>query len=371
MYKLSRIVHSIIMRERCNMKRQLHVIVTSATVLLLIVTLYALYKVFPVITLIFRLIFSILLPFLIALLISYILNPFIKLLERWNIHRVIAIAIIYLLFFATLLFFFYVNFPKVIAQLEEMNEQIPQLLSMYEQFIIQLHDSTSFLPEIAHEKLTDLIVQFETNITMQIEQMLEKLANMDQLIVIVSLIPVIVFYMLKDIRTLREKFTYYVPQTYAEKIRTFARILDESLGGYLRGQLIVAAIVATMTYVVYFLIGLPYTLVFALFMGLMNIIPYFGPIIGMTPALFVAVTFSWKLAMFIIVATLCIQIIESSFLSPYIMGKSVRLHPLWIIFALFAGGKIAGFLGLLLAVPTMTILRALYEDLYIQKQRSN
>lgn len=353
------------------MKRQLHVIITSTTVLLLIATLYALYKVFPVIMFILRTIFAIFVPFLIALFISYLLNPLIKLLERCNIHRVIAIAIIYILFFATLLFLFYVNFPKVIAQLEEMNEQIPQLLSMYEQFIIQLYTSTSFLPDIAHDQLTDVIVQFETNVTMQIERTLAKLANIDQFVVIVSLIPVIVFYMLKDVRTLREKFSYYVPDPFAANIRTFTTIVDESLGGYLRGQLTVAALVSLITYIVYLMIGLPYALVFALFMGLMNIIPYFGPIIGMIPALFVAATYNWKLAIFVIVATLLIQLIESTFLSPYIMGKSVRLHPLWIIFALFAGGKIAGFLGLLLAVPVMTMLRALYENVYVQKQRSN
>lgn len=353
------------------MMRQLHVIVTSITILLLIATLYALYKVFPVITLIFQMAFSIFVPFIIALFISYLLNPLIKLLERWNIHRVLAIAIIYVLFFSTLLFLFYVNFPRLIEQLEEMNEHIPQLLSMYEQFIIQIYTSTSFLPEIAHDKLTDLIVQFETKLTRQIEQTLAKLVNMDQFIITVSLIPVIVFYMLKDVRTLRKKFAYYVPKRYVRKVRTFTSLLDESLGGYIRGQLTVATIVALITYVIYFTIDLPYALVFALFMGLMNIIPYFGPIIGMIPALFVAATYSWKLTSIVIVATLFVQTVEGSFLSPYIMGKSVRLHPLWIIFALLAGGKIGGFLGLLLAVPVMTMIRALYEYIYVQKQRSN
>lgn len=318
-----------------------------------------------------RTVLALLLPFIIASFISYVLNPLIKWLEQLKIRRVFAITIIYLLFFSTVLILFYIQFPKVIRQLEEVNEQIPHLLALYEQFIIQLHASTSFLPDIAHDQLTEIIIQLETKVTAQIERTLAKLANIDQFIVVVSLIPVIVFYIVKDFHTLRKSFAYYVPVQAVQKVRTFVRILDESLGSYLRGQLTVAAIVALLTYIVYFMIGLPYALIFALFMGLMNIIPYFGPFIGLAPALFISLTYSWKLALTVTIATLFIQIVESSFLSPYIMGKSVRLHPLWIIFALFAGGKLAGFFGLLLAVPLMTVIRSLYENIYIAKQRSN
>jgi len=94
-------------------------------------------------------------------------------------------------------------------------------------------------------------------------------------------------------------------------------------------------------------------------MGLTNIIPYFGPIIGAIPAIAITLTMSAKLIIFVLLAIFIIQLIESNLLSPYIVGKSINIHPVAIIFALLLGGEISGVIGMILAVPTLTILNVL------------
>ena len=111
-----------------------------------------------------------------------------------------------------------------------------------------------------------------------------------------------------------------------------------------------------------------YALLLAIIMGLTNIIPYFGPIIGATPAVAITITTSTKLTIFVIVAVFVIQLIESNFISPYIVGKTMNIHPIAIIFALLLGGKVYGIVGMIIAVPALTILKEVINHLVIFKR---
>src|SRR5699024_10501675 len=100
-----------------------------------------------------------------------------------------------------------------------------------------------------------------------------------------------------------------------------------------------------------------YALLLAILMGIMNIIPYFGPIIGSIPAVLLAFTTSWKLVIAVIISNVFVQMVESSFFSPYIMGKSVQIHPIGIIFIFIVGAELGGIVGMIIAVPLATILK--------------
>lgn len=145
-------------------------------------------------------------------------------------------------------------------------------------------------------------------------------------------------------------------------------VIDKSLGGYIRGQLLVSAFVSLLTLIVFHLLGVKYALLLAIIMGLTNIIPYFGPIIGAAPAVAITITTSTKLTIFVIVAVFVIQLIESNFISPYIVGKTMNIHPIAIIFALLLGGKVYGIVGMIIAVPALTILKEVINHLVIFKR---
>src|SRR5699024_8455625 len=152
-------------------------------------------------------------------------------------------------------------------------------------------------------------------------------------IVIITVIPVLVFYFLKDYHQIKTYFKKILPIKYRPIISGLIDTIDESLGGYIRGQLLVAAFVSLLTLIVFHLLGVKYALLLAIIMGLTNIIPYFGPIIGAVPAVAITITASTKLAIFVIIAVFIIQIVESNFISPYIVCRTMNIHPVAIIFA--------------------------------------
>src|SRR5699024_8409857 len=137
------------------------------------------------------------------------------------------------------------------------------------------------------------------------------------------------------------------PNHHHPQMSQLIHAVDHSLGAYMRGQLLVCLFVSLATYVVFQLLGLEYALLLAIIMGLTNIIPYFGTIIGSIPAVAIALTISGKYVRFLVCSVFDIQLIESNILSPYIVGKSIVIHSVAIIFGLFFGGKVGVVIGMI------------------------
>src|SRR5690606_13877623 len=110
-------------------------------------------------------------------------------------------------------------------------------------------------------------------------------------------------------------------------------------------------------------IDVPYALLLSILLGLTNIIPYFGPIIGAIPAVIIAYASSPSLAIYVVITIFAVQVIEGNLLSPYIMGKNIKIHPIAIIFVLLLGGELFGILGMILAVPVLAILKVIFKHL--------
>ncbi|MEI3605794.1 AI-2E family transporter [Pseudogracilibacillus sp. SE30717A] len=349
------------------MKVQKKTIYISLCIILIIILLYLLVKLFPIYKIVLFFIGRIIAPFLIAAFISYLLYPIILKLNQFKISKGFAVLIIYFLFFTSVTLLFYKSFPVFVHQLQDLSEHLPQFVYMYEEIIYSLYESTSFLPEIVHDKMDELIVRIETSVEKQIENILERVANLFDFIITITIIPVLVFYFLKDFTLMKSSLQKIIPPKQFSKFETILLAIDESLGGYVRGQLIISSAVMFIAYVVFHTFQLKYGLVLAVIMGLMNLIPYFGPIIGTVPAVAVAMTVSWKLVIVVLVTTVIVQTLENSFLSPYVMGKNVKIHPVFIILTLIVGAEVGGIIGMILAVPTITILKAIIVQIYLNR----
>src|SRR5699024_9091466 len=168
---------------------------------------------------------------------------------------------------------------------------------------------------------------------------------------------------LKDYKQIKHWLKELTPHKYHAQFEKIVKAVDDSLGGYVRGQLTISSVITAATYLVYHVVDLKYALILAIFIGLMNIIPYFGPIIGTIPAALIALTSSVKLFIIIIITNMIVQLLESSFLSPYIMGKHVQIHPLILIFTLLVGAELGGIIGMIMAVPLVTVCRAVYRQI--------
>ena len=333
--------------------------------ILLFLFFYLLVRLFPFYGSLFSFIWQLSLPFLIAGLIAYLLHPIIAKIENWNIPRSISILLIYVLFFGGIGYLIYRVYPATIIQLRDLSEQLPQFISMYQTFINQMYESTSFLPATVHDKMDELILRLEATIDDILLKMISGFTRIIDMIIIITVIPVLVFYFLKDHGKWKELVKKYIPEKHRTKTRNIFHGIDESLGGYIRGQLIVSLFVAITAFILFELLNMDYALLLAIIMGVTNLIPYFGPIIGAVPAVAIAFTMSIQTVIFVLIAIFVIQLLESNLLAPYIVGKSIAIHPVAIIFALLLGGKISGVMGMILAVPFLTILKVIFTHVFV------
>ena len=170
--------------------------------------------------------------------------------------------------------------------------------------------------------------------------------------------PVIGFYILKDIDKIKNT-AKYLKEPYKEKIIWLLKTIDATLGRYIRSQLIICVIVTFLTTVALYIIGVDFAILIGIVAGVANIIPYFGPIIGAVPAVIIAILKYPHKVIWIIIAMIIIHQLESIIISPHIVGESVGIHPITVIFSLLVGGTFFGFWGLILAVPIAALIKLL------------
>jgi len=300
---------------------------------------------------------AIIIPFFIAVFISYLLHPIIEKLHKSGLPRPISILIIYLLFLGGIGLSVYKGLPIFINQVKDLTENIPGVTASYQKWIDEIHDQTTDLPVELHHRIENFIFNIENEITNFLERMLTSFRYVFDYLLIFAVIPFLVFYMLKDYDQMKKAIWYLTPKKWRHEGKKFLRDIDESLGNYIRGQLFVCLIIALLASASLWIFQIKYPLILGLIIGATNVIPYFGPIIGAIPAVIISATISIQKVFIVIGIVFLLQFIEGNILSPLIVGKSLHMHPIAIIFALLAGGEIGGVIGLILAVPTLAILK--------------
>ncbi|UTR09287.1 AI-2E family transporter [Evansella sp. LMS18] len=299
------------------------------------------------------------LPFLIAGLITYLLHPVVEFLENQRIPRALSILIIYSLFLAGFVWILLRGTPYILKEGQELLDQLPYMSETYRSFVNTIHEQTETLPSAFQERADSWVENVEIWIAESLEHMGGLLKQLFDWLLLLIVIPFLVFYLLKDIKLLKKISWYLTPDKYRHEGAQMIKEIDHSLGNYIRGQLIVCAVVGILAYIGFLLINMPYAVLLAVFIGFTNIIPYFGPIIGTVPVLFIALTESVELVALALAVTVAVQLVESNLLAPVIVGKTLHMHPVLIIFALVAGGELAGIAGLILSVPLLTVIKVI------------
>lgn len=193
--------------------------------------------------------------------------------------------------------------------------------------------------------------QLENRLAEGISHFLDNIGTTINLLFNAFIVPFLVFYILKDFDVFERTVVSCLPRARRKSIVTLLKDIDAALGNYIRGQFLVCIIIGVLAYIGYAIVGMPYALLFASVVAVFNIVPYMGPFLGAAPAIVMASTVSFRLVLLVaVVNTLC-QIVESNIISPQVVGRTLHLHPLLIIFALLVGGELAGMIGLILAVP--------------------
>ncbi len=271
-----------------------------------------------------------------------------------------AIALIYLVFFSAAGFAIYKGTPLFMAQIKEFSESAPKLAKEYNQVLRKFDKQIEKLPFGIHDKVDTLVDRFEVRISKQVDRYGSKLEDFPSFLIMLSIIPFVTFYFLRDYDKIIDYLLKLVPKKWRLGSERFVHSLDESLGGYVRGQLFVCTLIGILSYIVFLLIDMQYPLLLGIFIGLTNVIPTFGPIIGAIPALLLALTISKTMLLKVFLTIFVLQIIEGNVISPIIMGKSLQIHPLFIMIALVVGERIGGLAGLIFSVPILAILKIAY-----------
>lgn len=330
--------------------------------LLGLIILYFIWLLRPMFFRIFEFLKAVFAPFAIALIISYVLNPVVRMLGGRKVPRTAAVLLIYAVFLTSLSVVLMNVIPMFIEQLEELGEHLPEL-TMHTQ---QMMDSwnTGFLPGSIRMGMNNWFFQFENRLANGISAFLDNIGTTIGVVFNAFIIPFLIFYILKDFEVIERLIIQYLPRSRRKSIINLLKEIDEALGNYIRGQLLVCVIIGVLAYIGYIIIGMPFALLMAGVVAICNIIPYLGPFLGAAPAMVVATTISWKMVLLVLLVNMVCQMIESNVISPQVVGRTLHLHPLLIIFALLVGGEIAGIPGLILAVPFFAVIKVIIQHFY-------
>lgn len=328
--------------------------------ILLLVVMFLIVLVRPMLMSVYDFLKAVLAPFLVAMIISYTLNPIVNMLHDRKVPRTAAVLLIYAVFLSVSVVILMNVIPMFMNQVEELNEHMPEL-TMRAQGLVDHFNNNNVLPEAVRDGINRSIGTLEKRIEQWIANFLNNIDSVVNVLFIVMIVPFLAFYMMKDLDVFERAALQYVPRARRKHAVRLLKDIDAALGSYIRGQLIVSVCVGVLAYIGYLIIGMPYPLLMAGFVSLFDIIPYLGPFFGALPALIMATTISWKMVLMVIVVNMICQNLESNVISPQVVGKSMKMHPLTIILVLLIGGELAGIVGMILAVPFYAAMKVVVQ----------
>ena len=309
---------------------------------------------------------DILLPFIAGMAVAYFLDPAADRLEKWGCSRAVATGIITGAFVVVVVAVLLLILPVLHSQIIQFAERVPTYAEMVRESIDPLLGTlrARVSPEVV-ERLRDVASGFVGGAIGWISRVLGSIWGggmaLFHLLSLIVITPVVAFYLLRDWDRMIAKIDSWLPEAHAQVIREQAALVDRTLAGFARGQALVCLILGAYYGIALTLIGLDFGLIIGLGAGLISFIPFVGSIIGFAVSLGLAfLQFSEWLPVALVAAVFIVgQVAEGYFLTPKLVGDRVGLHPVWIIFALLAGGVLLGFVGVLLAIPVAAVVGVL------------
>jgi predicted PurR-regulated permease PerM len=312
----------------------------------------------------------ILTPFVIGLLLAYLLNPPVTRLSKMGIGRswasVLVLVVAFVVFVGALLLIM----PLLQQQITDLIGKLPDLVSVIREKVIALIAlaQSRLSPETAakvQDSVSGVLGDLAGNLTKLLGGLLAGIWTSGiALVNVVSLIfitPLVAFYMLDDWDRIVTAVDDQIPRRNLKTVRYLAHDIDLHLAGYVRGVSTICLILAVYYGTALSLAGLDFGLIIGLLIGLLSFVPFVGAIVGFVLSVGLALLqFSEFTSVLVVVGIFVVgQVVEGNVLQPWLVGRSVNLHPVWIIFALLAGGTVFGFLGVLLGVPIAVVISAL------------
>ncbi len=281
----------------------------------------------------------------------------VKYLESKGINRSLAIVIIYLFLVGMICLGFYAAIPVLQNELKDFGAAIPEYANQLQNWSQKLEKlaASKHWEEIVSSNITNI----EASLVQHIQSFIQSLINIFSRLIIIVFAPILAFYIMRDWEMIRAVFMKLFSPVMQRKVENLMGIIDRILIDYVQGYLVLSLLIGVLTGLVAALLGVKYPLLIGIIIAIGELFPYFGIILSSIPIIALALSESLELGLYMGLAILIIQQLESNVISPKIMGDRLGLNSLVIVLALLAGGELFGIWGLIIAVPTTAILKVL------------
>ncbi len=310
---------------------------------------------------------DVLFPFVAGIALAYLLDPIADKLENWKWPRWVASAVLTLFAVLTVVAALLVIIPLLQSQLVEFSSRVPEYLGALRTHAAEL--IATMQSHLTDADINALTQKFSDaagpDIIAWVGRVLAKiwgggvaLLNLLSLLVIT---PIVMFYLLRDWDRIVAAVDSWLPKRHAQTIRDQVSEVDSVLSAFVRGQFTVCLVLGIFYAIGLSVIGLDFGFIIGFGTGLISFVPYFGMLVGFVAGVGVAIAQFGEWQPVVLVAAVFVvgQFLEGNFVTPKLVGDKIGLHPVWIIFALLAGGTVFGFTGVLLAIPAAAVIGVL------------
>lgn len=312
----------------------------------------------------------VMLPLVISGLLYYLLDPIVLWLEKKGLSKVGAITVVFIGVIFLLILGLASVIPMLQSQLTTFVRNLPGYIETVERQGIDLLQNPRFaqfrpqlydLLDTASQKAIEYVQTFSRNAVDWASNFASTIARVA---VAIMIAPFIIFYLLRDGKSLKDKIASFLPTKVRVPARRVLSAINMQLAGYVQGQVTVAIIVGVMFSIMFSIIGLPYAVTFGIVAGVLNMVPYLGSFLAMVPVVILGLVNGPVMLVKVLVVFVIEQTIEGRFVTPLILGNKLSIHPITILFVLLTSGSMFGLWGVLLGIPLYASVKVVLTELF-------
>ena len=334
-------------------------------VILLGIAIYLYTEISYIFTPINTIVNSIITPIIVAYVFYYMLNPLVNFFSK-KISRFSASLLAILVGVITVLIVIIGVVPIIVEQTQNLITALPRYIEIVKGYLEEYSDNAYVQVVVEYvntnlnvSKISERLISIATSIAQGVVSSISSTAS-----VLVTM-PFVLFFLLKDASQFNKFVISLLPKKFEKSVAETIDEIDDKVGSYIQGQMLVSLCIGVMLFIGYNVIGLHYAFSLATIAAFLSIVPYLGPAIAITPAMLVAASTSWVMVVKMLVVWGIVQFLEGNIISPNIMGRSMNMHPLTVIFVILIGVNIGGVVGAILGIPVYSILKVLVGKLLL------
>lgn len=325
----------------------------------------------------FLLVHAVYWPVVISLILTFILIPIRDIVIKCGyklFHRKIpvdiAILMAFLLFIIILTIVTNIIVKPLLAQINMLAVNFNSLVAQTAALVNQIENEQTqfYIPEQVKVIINDAFVKVGNYGIEGVTDLIKSVFVIAGTVVEFFVVPFITFYFIKDGGHMVDSFVKLYPEEYQPHLSNVFQEIQHVLSRYIRGQILMSCIIATLTFLGMWIMGVPYPMVIGLLAAITEWVPIVGPIVGAIPAIILGATVDLSLAVKVLIFYIIIQQIDSHLIMPQVMGAVIKLHPVVIVIALLIGGTLFGVAGMILTVPVTAVLQILCTHLWFYKK---